>query len=1020
MKTFNQTIKLITEEEEDFDPMASGDISGAEHVNKFYHPTSHHALEKDPDLPNQNMPAINHAEYRAHLHRIWEQKFSMLIYGRPGVGKSFQVEDFMKELADRGIPKKSDPSEKREFQVFNKADPQKQRDILRNPGDYVVLVDVRAASFEPSDFIGIPTYDDEGQYTVDRDNPATEDDMEHLRTVKYKWAYLVTHPDTSGMLFLDEVNQAEPDVLSAMFMVVLDRVIFDQPISDNVAVMAAGNLVEHDEKSENLPIPKALSRRFQQGGVATLVADPDEWLEWAAKDGVHPAILSFVMSNKSKAFYTRPEGDNDRFPDPDSLRALSKYMYNIDHRIFDYTQTLKEYDRVARSVVGHGWATDFLVFLKGKEPDKLMKLNNLKNLPAHEKWMVTHFLQKSVTEAYIRDPLLKEEETLGILKYAAEAIKGLPQQMGQSFSHLIQNHRNEKVQEGYMMMKTKLDEVKKAKPVELGVYRTIEQGLQYTSEFEKYSNESEETNLLQVNHKNLIETLEHGWEERDPVLVYGDPGIGKSWAVKQFAKTKAKELDLPFVDLNIQANQSERMKAARSPGKVFLFLDVRVAAMTPADFMGLPQVFDAKTPYLLTQKYFWAWAVTQPNAIGILFFDEINQAQKQVLKAMYSVINPSDRFIFDRHMSEDIMVIGAGNLASQESVAERDPLPAALNRRFKAGTVVLKLDANEWLEWARNQDGENKIHPVILHFISSRDNPYNYIFNRSEGENEPDLTPDTLRTLSSNLYYLERKFDERQAEGMKLEENIQQFTKDWRAVVKVAIPMWWGSEFLDFLFKYKRINWDDLVQKSKYFGDPIEMRKKAKELGDESLLDLLMTAMPFLQSKMKLIQQKDPGYKHPKTRQRVKEMIEVFSNFNLSNTATFVSYLDRTGTRDAFQTFLTPILKAGKGPEIAQTINNAIQTLQAGGKLDQASKDYFATLVRSKLPDPVKKAAQKVRDNLPLNQQDTNVLLKFAQQQQQQLSSISKGYDFDETTVNKAYKLFQDARKFVKRAKGEI
>lgn len=924
MKTFNSQIKQLVEEIED--PMGASDIEGWPE-GEFYNPEINPPLERDPDVENQQIPGISHAKYHALIAKTWRTGHPLLIYGRPGVGKSFKVKEFSQQLAERGMPQADNPDEGRIFVNFTTANEREQAEILKNPGKYFVLIDVRAASFEASDFVGLPVYSEDDDFDdppsdviTDAEGNSTVQDTERLRTIKYKWAYLATQPDAAGFLFLDEVNQADAEVLSAMFMIVLDKIIFDEPISENIRVIAAGNLIDHDPTSENAPIPKALSRRFQQGGVASLIANPTEWLQWAAKNGIHPAIMSFVMSSKQKNFYRRAEGENDRFPDPDSLTALSKYLYSIDKKAQNFRQTIQEYDRVARAVTGSGWAIDFIEYIKGRSYDDTFGKGDMQKLAPHEKWSTTFLVQQALINILKRDPKLTKDDTLSEIQFLSSWIKTAPEQIRDAFKLMLDNVDNEEVQESIELMRVKSKEIKEAEKIKGN--KTIQSMMQsvagYASEYQQYSNDTEDTNLLTVNHETLMQTLEHGWDSKDPVLVYGDPGIGKSWAIKKFAEKKAKELGLPFAPLHSWSSKGDRLRVARNPGKYFIFLDVRVASLTPTDFMGLPKVFNTKSPYLMTQKFFWVWAVTQPNAIGLLFFDEINQTDKQVLKAMYSIINPSDKFIFDRHISEDIMVVAAGNLQSQEMSADRLPLPQALNRRFKAGTIVLDLDPKEWIAWAKRQEGQNRIHPAVLHFIEAQENPGQFIFQRTTGEDEPDLTPDTLRTFSQNLYDADQQFKNRKAQGMDDEQNSAQLVADYELSAQTQIPMEWGEQFLDYLFKYKKLKWTDIIQKSPYFKDPKTLRQASKT--DKTILDTMLVAGPYLRDKIEKMYKLDPKFNDSLIQQRATEVINVLSNYGEGAFATFISYVKRTGNFESFKTFMKGIM--GKNstfpPEVKQ------------------------------------------------------------------------------------------------------
>ncbi|NBP04229.1 MAG: AAA family ATPase, partial [Proteobacteria bacterium] len=198
-----------------------------------------------------DLPVFNYKTLGLYLEFAYESKEALLIYGEPGLGKSTIVANFARNAAQ---------SKGREYVFWNKAEPDKQMEVLDNPGKYFVLVDVRTAQLEPADLTGIPDIYSKTQY---------------LQTRQPKWIWLVSRPDADGILFLDEINQGSPQVLKALFEVVLDRSAGGTYFSKNLAVIGAGNL---DMEHGNEPIPPALTNRFTAG---VLVADPESWLKWA-------------------------------------------------------------------------------------------------------------------------------------------------------------------------------------------------------------------------------------------------------------------------------------------------------------------------------------------------------------------------------------------------------------------------------------------------------------------------------------------------------------------------------------------------------------------------------------------------------------------------------------------------------------------------------------------------------------------------------------------------------------------
>jgi MoxR-like ATPase len=977
---FNEHIKIILEADED--PAKTG----SETVFRGFDPNIDKGPGNTPILTksglsktakgagnvggqdDSHIAILNHNQYRTILEKCIKSKQATLMFGRPGLGKSAQVKAVAEEMAsfregDQLVfkpnlgekenrkwlyPKKSDPTQHREFSMFTGEDPEHQQKIMQNPGDYFLLIDVRAASLEPTDFMGIPVFDEETGETNVQGKPKEAKQKELLRTTKYKWAWLATNEDVSGFLFFDELNQAEPNVLGAMYAIVLDRTIFDAPISENIGLVAAGNLAEDDPVAANLPLPHALSRRFKKG-VFSLYVSPDEWLKWAESKKVHPTILSFVMADK-KNFYQSPgEGEKiNRFADPDSMVALSKFLYNADKRYFassrasgfSYNELLKEYDHLARSVVGSTWATKFIAYLAEANAKEFKESGS--KLTAAEKWRNIHVAQQLFKRVLSTDPTLKDPKNKSSIKYLSGWLTSQDNTVKQMVSDGL--HRNTETGEAFKQLKIRMTEpdFENIKP-DSGIIDNFNSG-GFISEHEKnvFTDEDTATNLLTVNHKNFEKNLEYAWESKESLLVYGDPGIGKSWAIRKLAERKAEEVGLPFVSV-MQLNRKDKAEVIKDPSKFFLFVDVRLAQVAPSDFMGIPQVFNHQNAeYLTTAKYLWAWLVTRKNTQGVLLFDEINQAETQVLKAIYSIVNSADRFIFDVKLSPGILVIGAANLASQDTTARKSDVPQALNRRFKAGTVVLKMDAKEWLKWAKSRHGtKDEIHPTILEFISTRPNPDNYIFRKAPTENTADLTPDTLKSLSENLRENEERFNEREKYNMNIDDNIRTYIDELR--VSVAHNIEWGNEFLDFLYKKKYMDWDLMMKNKHLYANPRALSsgkvkdESGQSIGD-SALGQLYAWIPFSVELIQKVLNTDKELNKPIMLQRVTELLDFFSNMHDQYATAYFTYIKRLGSEDLFKYFVTLMLtnpkipadikaKASKKFEIAK--NNSIKAMGA-------------------------------------------------------------------------------------------
>lgn len=162
---------------------------------------------------------------------------------------------------------------------------------------------------------------------------------------------------------------------------------------------------------------------------------------------------------------------------------------------------------------------------------------------------------------------------------------------------------------------------------------------------------------------------------RQPVFIWGGPGIGKSAVVAQVAAS----MHVPVQD-------------------------VRALLLDPVDLRGLP--------YLGTDgRSKWATPDFLPAAgNGILFLDELNAAPSMVQAACYQLV--LDRRLGEYVLPDGWTIIAAGNRESDRAVTSRMPTP--LRNRFVH--IEFEVDAQEWSEWAINA----AIRPEVIAFLRFR------------------------------------------------------------------------------------------------------------------------------------------------------------------------------------------------------------------------------------------------------------------------------------------------------------
>lgn len=169
------------------------------------------------------------------------------------------------------------------------------------------------------------------------------------------------------------------------------------------------------------------------------------------------------------------------------------------------------------------------------------------------------------------------------------------------------------------------------------------------------------------------------------VMLHAKHGVGKSSVVKQVSEELAKEL-----------------------GVEFGFWDVRLSQCEVGDIKGLPDADKvAKTIRFLKPE----WWPRDQDSHGILFFDELNRASKDVLQAVFEIC--LDRRLDGEKLPDGWRVVSAVNSDDDYDVVELDP---ALHDRWFH--IDFDPDSKEWMEWAHRND----VHKAVIEFINRNQN----------------------------------------------------------------------------------------------------------------------------------------------------------------------------------------------------------------------------------------------------------------------------------------------------------
>ena len=170
------------------------------------------------------------------------------------------------------------------------------------------VIDVRLALWEPTDIKGIPYYNsDQG---------------------KMVWAppsELPTDPDSTALIFLDELNSAPPAVQAAAYQLILNRRVGTYHLPAGVDVVAAGN--REGDRGVTYRMPSPLANRFIH---LEAKVDFDDWQDWATQNKVHAEVVGYVAFAKQDLYDFDPKGASKSFATPRSWSFVSDLLHDDD------------------------------------------------------------------------------------------------------------------------------------------------------------------------------------------------------------------------------------------------------------------------------------------------------------------------------------------------------------------------------------------------------------------------------------------------------------------------------------------------------------------------------------------------------------------------------------------------------------------------------------------------------------------------------------------------------------------
>jgi len=217
-----------------------------------------------------NTMSCTPSEAISAINTLWPLRLSVMLWGRPGAGKSQLVAQLARQ---------------------RKAE----------------LCDVRLSQKTASDIGGLPALDHQNKQTT------------------FYLPDFLPRENGPGILFLDELPGADEQTRIAAYGLILERRVANWSLGDQWRIIAAGNRPE--DGAISCDFGTAMNDRLVH-----LVVEPtaQDWLTWAMGNGVAPEVMAFIQV-RPDLLNSTPEmqrADHAIMPSPRSWERVSEVWKN--------------------------------------------------------------------------------------------------------------------------------------------------------------------------------------------------------------------------------------------------------------------------------------------------------------------------------------------------------------------------------------------------------------------------------------------------------------------------------------------------------------------------------------------------------------------------------------------------------------------------------------------------------------------------------------------------------------------
>ncbi|MEM1596190.1 MAG: hypothetical protein QXS24_03435 [Desulfurococcaceae archaeon] len=201
-------------------------------------------------------------------------------------------------------------------------------------------------------------------------------------------------------------------------------------------------------------------------------------------------------------------------------------------------------------------------------------------------------------------------------------------------------------------------------------------------------------------------------------IIYGEPGIGKSTLVLNYAYEEARQLGKEIIDTSLLASaEKEKIDAIvrevrRNPEKYYVVSFIKLGSALPDDIMPTPHIYEIRDEErgLVTQVELPVFKLslqllTIPNIYGCLILDDVTNISDPYKKDFVAGVFGERKLggTSGVAISKNVRVIGTGNLPEHSELAH--PMPEIMVGR--AWQVVVDVDNLEtWYQAVKTAYGD--------------------------------------------------------------------------------------------------------------------------------------------------------------------------------------------------------------------------------------------------------------------------------------------------------------------------